>query len=178
MNISQLIYDARISEKCVVPPVRLDPRDGRVIVTYDGLRITLHRLVWMLDGRELAPKDYLLRQCHTAGCVQPKHFVRWNSPRMGGRPICPNGHRYQEADVTPRGNRCRLCAEARNRRRRRGGKPHWMLEQQRQFCPQGHEYTDDNIYWEHTPRGGRKRHCKTCVRARRAGIDPADVTAA
>ena len=28
-------------------------------------------------------------------------------------------------------------------------------------CPQGHEYTPDNIY-----RRGKWRHCKTCVKAR------------
>jgi hypothetical protein len=33
-------------------------------------------------------------------------------------------------------------------------------------CPQGHEYTDDNIYWRVTKAGGRARHCKTCTKAR------------
>lgn len=29
-------------------------------------------------------------------------------------------------------------------------------------CPEGHEYTEDNIYWRHSP---RRRVCLTCKRA-------------
>ncbi len=177
MNISQLVLDARVSMECVVPPVRLDPRDGRALVTYDGLRISLHRLVWMMDGRELSGKEFLLQQCGTFGCVSPYHHAISNRPWIRLR--CANDHPYRPEDVGPDGRRsCSACREARSTRRRRGGEPNWASEKRRRFCPAAHEYTEDNIYWEITPSGGRKRHCKTCVRARRAGVDPADVAAA
>lgn len=33
-------------------------------------------------------------------------------------------------------------------------------------CPQGHEYTDDNIRWHKSANGSYRRECKTCVRER------------
>lgn len=39
----------------------------------------------------------------------------------------------------------------------------WKTSGLKTHCPQGHEYTPDNIYWG---RNGTARHCKTCARAR------------
>lgn len=36
----------------------------------------------------------------------------------------------------------------------------------KQFCPQGHEYTEDNIYYDKHKNGNRHRKCRTCVKAR------------
>jgi hypothetical protein len=33
-------------------------------------------------------------------------------------------------------------------------------------CPQGHEYTEDNIRWHKSANGAYRRECKTCVSAR------------
>jgi hypothetical protein len=167
-----LLQAARASDACLVPEGRIQP-DGRLIVSYDGLRISLHRLLWILDGRALNASDFLCRSCQTFGCVHPGHRVRSRVARL--LVTCRNGHRYSEEDVLSNGlHRCHLCREARRARARRGGEPNWVRERRKSFCPQGHAYTPDNIYWEITPQGRRKRHCKTCTKARSAGLDPAE----
>src|SRR5690606_3644075 len=122
---SGLLLATRGTEDCVVPDMRLE-RDGRVIVTHDGLRVSMHRLVWLYSGLPMEQKDYLIRRCETFGCVQPKHYERSSRPYT--RETCPNRHRYGDDDVMADGSRrCHICAEARVARRpRRGGEPHWM----------------------------------------------------
>lgn len=44
--------------------------------------------------------------------------------------------------------------------------PLWKQEAARTHCPQGHEYTEDNMYKYKTRSGGVCRNCKTCMKAR------------
>lgn len=46
------------------------------------------------------------------------------------------------------------------------GNPLWKQQMARTHCPQGHEYTEDNIYRYATKHGGTCRNCKTCMKAR------------
>jgi hypothetical protein len=172
-NVSALLAAVSRTEDCVVPDCRLE-RDGRVILTYDGLRISLHRLIWLSVGLPMEQEDYLIRRCITFGCIHPHHYEKSNRPYI--RVECPNHHRYGDDDILANGTRrCHICAEARAaRRQRRGGEPNWARELRRKFCPQAHPYTPENTYIEITPAGRQKRHCRTCVIARRRGLDPAD----
>jgi hypothetical protein len=100
---------------------------------------------------------------------------------------CPQGHPYTEDNVYwrkakgPRGKPTRQCKTCTKERRfaeywegREPAPPRVpkskMAGPKRQphalktHCPQGHEYTPDNIYW--TGPKKNRRNCKTCVRAR------------
>lgn len=39
------------------------------------------------------------------------------------------------------------------------------IRQARTHCPKGHEFTEDNTYWELRKYGGKSRHCKACRNA-------------
>lgn len=173
-TLSGLLLATRGTEDCVVPDMRLE-RDGRVIVTHDGLRVSMHRLVWLYSGLPMEQKDYLIRRCITFGCVHPHHYELSDHPYH--RTHCPNGHQYGDDDILADGrHRCHVCAEQRRLRRpRRGGEPNWMRQKRRQFCPYGHPYSRENTYRYETPSGGVRRKCRTCTIARRRGDDPADV---
>jgi hypothetical protein len=154
------------------------PFDYRVITTEDGLRVSLHRVIYQRMRGGLEPLDYLLQVCDTTGCVNPMHYRQSDKPYIR-RDRCRNGHVYVREDQQEDGSmRCHICAERRKRARRRGGDPNWVREARLQFCPQGHPYDAENTYIEITPAGRKKRHCRTCTIARAAGNDPADVSAA
>lgn len=74
---------------------------------------------------------------------------------------------------------CKTCAkDAANERYRRlvnpspdrragglkGGPASGAIQRAKTHCPQGHEYTLDNIYWVGPNKDGRA--CKTCAKAR------------
>jgi len=161
---------------CVLPPIqsRFDAK-GRIIVTDDGLRIFLHRLIYQSTVGPIPANAYLLRTCDTFGCVAPWHH------RISGRSYpphatCPNGHPYPANPVIHGGfRRCAICYEARLASRRRGGEPNWRLQKQRQWCIHGHPLTPENTYRYPTPAGGERRKCRTCTIARRRGLDPEHV---
>lgn len=161
---------------CVLPPIQSPfTKAGRVIVTRDGLRISLHRRIWeRYWGVKLSPNTFLLQACRTFGCVNPVHYVKSKTP-YNKMPGCRNGHRYTAASVQPDGHRvCLVCkAERQARRERRGGDPNWVREKRRKFCPHGHEYTEENTYTYETKSGGTRRKCRQCSLLRSAGIDPA-----
>jgi hypothetical protein len=168
-TIDDLIERSRRGINCVVAPVP--------VVTIDKLRVSTHRAVWIALEGPLGPREYLLQNCQTKGCVLPRHHEVSPTPyRRLER--CRNGHPYGAGAIQSNGNRvCDVCLDVRRRRRKRGGLRQWEIEKQKRFCPQGHEYTKENIYWETTPAGHNKRHCKTCTIARAQGKDPASVAA-
>ena len=152
MKVTALTELPETSE-CLVFPQEL--------VTVDGLRVRASREAWRLKHNALPP--YLLQGCGTKNCVNPRHFKASRTPYRGAM-RCRNGHVYGERDRLPNGgHRCHQCYEAQLAKDRTGGEPNWMREAKRKFCPQGHEYSRDNLYIEITKAGRRKRHCKTCV---------------
>lgn len=169
-TIDDLIERSRRGINCVVAPVP--------VVTIDKLRVSTHRAVWIALEGPLGPREYLLKNCQTKGCVLPRHHEVSPTPYRRIE-ACRNGHRYSPDDIMPNGTRiCSICADVRRRRKHRGGLRQWEKEKLKRFCPQGHEYIEENIYWEVTPAGHTKRHCKTCTIARAQGKDPAEVIAA
>lgn len=160
---------------CVVLPEYAD-KDGKIIVTRDGLRIYLHRHLYRrVWGVRLPSNYYLLRTCDTHGCQSPFHHEMSKSPHRRSA-FCRNGHEYKPEDVFGDGSRtCSACLEARRAKRpNHGGKRHWERELARQFCPAGHPYIPENMYVYKT-RTGSNRKCKTCTKARAVGQDPAEI---
>jgi hypothetical protein len=159
---------------CVLPPVQSSFDDkGRILVTRDKLRIYLHRQIYRRVFYDLP--HFLLKKCDTFGCVNPWHYFPSDKP-YNVVTHCRNGHVYGVRDRTPWGaHRCHVCAHARLVRRRRGGLNGWQREVALMFCPQGHPYVEGNLYTYPTPSGGIRRKCRTCTRARAAGLDPANV---
>jgi len=176
-EILDLAAQAMGTDQCVPAPGRKWP----TVVTYEGPRIALHRIVWILSGRPLASGDFLLQDCPTKACVNPLHHTVSRQPfrRMLH---CPSGHLYGVFDVLPDGrHRCHVCKSRRDERRRAentGGDPNWRAQMKRRFCPHGHPYSTENTYQYPTPSGGVRRKCRTCTIARRRGNDPADAAAA
>lgn len=152
-------------------------KDGRILVTRDGLRVFLHRQLYRRLVGPITDSDFLVRNhwCQEIQCVNPDHYHVTRRSYVP-RDRCRNGHLYTSADERPDGTRlCRACYRAREERKKRGGDPHWRIESRRKFCPYGHAYTDDNTYTYTSPRGWVKRKCRTCTIARAKGLDPADV---
>lgn len=172
--ISAVKHDKRIH--IMVRPEKYMKDGLRVLVTRDGLRVYLHRRLFALMVGPLAPEDYLLRACSERGCQNPFHYVRSDKPYRSKR-LCRNGHPYpmvQGRDAE--GYRyCLQCRAERNARRRRGGKPNWMLQKERLFCRWGHPYSPENTYLTETKSGGTRRHCRACARARRLGHHPTTI---
>lgn len=72
------------------------------------------------------------------------------------RLVCPNNHEYTEADMTPRGNRCRKCHELKLL-----GTPSVAdINSAKSHCPMNHEYTRENTI---RLKSGRRR-CRICHR--------------
>lgn len=165
------IATAQGTGSCVLAP------DARRIVDHDGLRMALHRAVFIAAGGLLSPQQYLLQDCQTTGCLQPEHFTVSSTP-FRGMSRCRNGHKYTEEDRLPSGRmQCHICRSRRIARRPKSGGPSSAeINAAKKFCPQGHEYTVANTYIEQTKAGHRKRHCVACVKARAAGVDPATVS--
>jgi hypothetical protein len=92
---------------------------------------------------------------------------------------CPAGHEYTPENIYWRsdgGRGCRTCTKDRGAERYRrlvnpnpdirsgglrGGATRGAQQRAKTHCPQGHEYTEDNIYWSAS--GGRR--CKSCGKA-------------
>jgi len=93
----------------------------------------VHRIFWLLDGRELDPVLVLDHLCRNRACCNPDHLEQVTfaeNLRRGGlgthnriKMHCPKGHPYSKRNTmkTPNGRRkCRTCDNtARSARRKR-----------------------------------------------------------
>jgi hypothetical protein len=150
---------------------------GRALVSRNGLRIGLHRLLYREVRGPLTSKEFLRQTCSVEGCVSPWHYEKSSRSREL-EAHCVNGHTYGLEDAKEDGTRlCRRCLAKRLARRpRTGGLRQWEIQLQRQFCPYGHPYVPENTYTEKTKSGGTRRKCRVCTRARARGEDPANVS--
>lgn len=133
-------------------------RHGTILVYRDNLTWRLPRYLDYVIGGELLPEGwYFLRSCKRKGCMNPFHHVPTRKPYFD-RKRCPNGHTYNRYTLLPEGSRdrCRLCRDARNARRRRGG------GYPRGKCRKGHDLTPENSYLSTDANGTTHRRCRRC----------------
>lgn len=120
---------------------------------------------------------------------KPRRVPAERPPKVPRAPKthCPAGHLLSDDNVywskakSPRGRpgrQCKTCAKERRRAAYWEGRepapprtpklkaagPKRLPQKLRTHCPQGHEYTEDNIYWVGPKKNGRQ--CKTCTRAK------------
>lgn len=92
------------------------------------------------------------------------------------RTHCKSGHEYTVENTYWDGKLVKSCIECRRiatelsdekqaaeegREMVHGGKG--CLNAAKTHCPNGHEYTPDNIYWQKSKKGPPSRRCKTCT---------------
>lgn len=168
-------FNAEIEEK-ILQQIRTEPErevilpawayaSGEVqpVVYVKGKPVRLVRVLYQkLIGPLPATAGLAMLPGHDRRNVNPHHFQPVATRHT--RVTCPNGHEYTEEDMTPRGNRCRRCREAKNL-----GTPNPIqLNAAKTHCPMNHPLIGDNL----VKLKSGKRRCKTChadqSRARRA----------
>lgn len=140
---------------------------GRVVVEVDGIPIDLHRHLHNILIRPLRYHERMTDQSGVPGNVNPYLFTVREDGKSG-RTHCNKGHAYEgnEAPPNSRRYRCLTCLKALydvGERRQNFA----AVNAAKTHCPQNHEYTRKNTYYE--KRGKRRvRRCRTCVLARKA----------
>jgi hypothetical protein len=136
--------------------------DGSVLIHRGNRAMRLHRYLAVQMGYTLTPDIALLPKCDVEGCQNPRHFEPSRRRSRGGPTHCPNNHAY--ADQKPLAGkgkqRCRICRDARNARRRvEGGRAAGR-------CKLDHPLTPANTYRWTDAQGRAHRKCKRCARRR------------
>lgn len=136
--------------------------DGSVLVHRGNRAMRLHRYLAIRMGYQLTPAVVLLRSCSVDGCQNPRHFEPSRRRSRGGPAKCPNGHDYAgQKPLAGKGKqRCRICRDRRNARRRvEGGRAAGR-------CKHDHALTPSNVYTWTDTQGRVHRKCKRCARRR------------
>lgn len=160
-------------------------RDGYGQIKLPG-RITrrAHRVSYAVFNGAFDESLQLDHLCRVRSCINPDHLepvtcaenlhrgvdVAWMV--NAAKTHCPQGHEYTHENTTiergGRSRRCKQCALARNRLRKRlatalNPKKHYsQVLKERTHCKYGHEFTVENTWVEKTG----TRHCRTCHRER------------
>lgn len=93
-----------------------------------------HRVAYLLDGGELQIGQVLRHYvCDNPPCVRPDH-------------LRPGSQLQNITDMISKGRD----------RRGRNTRADWT------HCIRGHEFTEDNIYWNKSKDGKRRRSCRRC----------------
>jgi hypothetical protein len=169
-----LLDPATMAEHITLPDEYPHDKQGRILVSRDGLRQFLHRRLWeRVTGVKMDRRTFMLPFCDQWGCVNPTHFTDHATPYLR-LSKCRNGHYYTSRDYTRKGTyQCQKCKAARALRRNTGRPTHHEVEAARTSCPYGHEYTPENTYRWQDARGSIHRKCRACALIRKAGGDPA-----
>lgn len=109
-------------------------KSGYSRVNYNGRCINGQRALWQFLYGELPKYTHVLHHCDNRLCVNPAHlFVGTNQDNV--------------SDKIKKG---------------RGVNPIATLNKNKSHCKNGHEYTEDNTWYE----SNGSRHCKTCNKER------------
>lgn len=165
-ELVQIIIDN--PDECVTLPERESYRDDGHIVVYRNSRsIFLHRLLYKRVVGDLSRGQFLMPDCGTHGCINPLHRNKVSTPSPRQQQThCPKGHLYDNSIRDNRGRRyCLTCTRARKGFTGTGSpmsEQLGKLNRQKNFCPNGHEYSSENTYRWVDKKGSIHRSCKTC----------------
>lgn len=154
---------------------------GRVSI--HGKEYQAHRLSYWIAHDELPEGLDIHHTCNNRWCVNSEHLQAvTRSENLRARPQavknpkthCKRGHPFDEVNTRyfVRGDRtyrqCRECANMHgkkfgDKKRRAAGIPR-RGEVVKTHCPQGHEYTPENIYWQKGRGGKPVKVCRICRR--------------
>lgn len=136
---------------------------------YQGKRVYVHRLAFLLYIGDIPPKFEVDHRCRNTLCWNPAHLEavpgKVNTQRgLHGvlKQACVQGHPYNPENTQFLSNgrrKCRVCARLYAEQNRKNG--HRVVSTMKTHCPRGHEYTEENTYL-HPVRGDRA--CRTCKR--------------